>query len=127
MNKILKYIKVIVFTGLTAMPALAGAIAGPSAPGVSGPLPQNIDDVFCTIVGILDYLFYALILLTIFFVIMAAFKYLTSGGDPEKVKESNKQLLYAAAAIVTGVLAYGIPRIAASIIGGRLSTAGACL
>ncbi len=118
MDKILKYSRTIIFTAITTLPALVGAAPlSPAPSSVNGLLPTSICSLFDTVVGILDYLFYALILLTIFFVIMAAFKYLTSAGDPEKVKESNKHLLYAAAAIVVGILSYGIPRIAASIIG----------
>ncbi|MDO8302682.1 MAG: hypothetical protein Q7T18_05535 [Sedimentisphaerales bacterium] len=69
------------------------------------------------ILSIFDWLFYALIIVTIFFVLMAAFKYLTADGDPGKVSEASKQLLYAAIAIVVGILAVVFPKIVASIIG----------
>ena len=69
----------------------------------------------CTIVNLL---FGILIFLTIFFVILAAFKYLTASGDPEKVKAASQDLLYAAVAIVVGLLAKGIPLIVGSLVGG---------
>jgi hypothetical protein len=116
MNKVLKYSKVILFTGITVVPALVGAVSGPpSGPPTSG-VPTDINGVLCLVNNIFAYLFYALILATIFFVIMAAFDYLASAGDPEKVKVANKQLLYAAIAIVVGILAKVFPGIVASIL-----------
>ncbi|MDO8504234.1 MAG: hypothetical protein Q7S36_00065 [Candidatus Liptonbacteria bacterium] len=90
-----------------AMPVLA------SAQGV-WTSTSEIFSLGCTIV---NFLFAVLIFLTIFFVVLAAFKYLTSGGDPEKVKEASQDLLYAAVAIVIGLLAKGVPAIVGSLVG----------
>lgn len=110
MNKFAKLSGILTTVG-AALPLLASAQALPSGgpTGISG-----VFDLVCLIFG---YLFFVLILATIFFVIMAAFKYLTAGGDPEKVKAASHQLLFAAVAIVVGILAKVLPSIAASIIG----------
>ena len=93
------------------LPVLASAQALPPPP------VTNITGVWTIICTIFGYLFYALILATIFFVLLAAFKYLTAGGDAEKIATANKELLYAAVAIVVGILARVLPGIAASLIG----------
>ncbi|MDO8504233.1 MAG: hypothetical protein Q7S36_00060 [Candidatus Liptonbacteria bacterium] len=66
---------------------------------------------------IVDFLFAVLIFATIFFVVLAAYKYLTSGGEPDKVKEASQDLLFAAVAIVVALLAKGVPAIVGSLLG----------
>lgn len=69
------------------------------------------------VVTISDWMFYFLILLAILFVVVAAYKYLTAAGDPEKVKNANHTLMYAAIAIVVGLLARVVPDLVGSIVG----------
>ncbi|MDO8504235.1 MAG: hypothetical protein Q7S36_00070 [Candidatus Liptonbacteria bacterium] len=76
---------------------------------------------------IIDFLFAVLIFLTIAFVVFAAFKYLTSGGEPDKIREATHQLLYAAIALVVGLLAKGFPAFIGDIIDPSLAVTGTCL
>lgn len=62
-------------------------------------------------------LFWILIALTVVFVLVAAYKYLTSGGDEAKVSSATKTITYAAIAIVVALLARGFPFIVSSVIG----------
>ena len=105
------------------MPALAFAQDGPRAAaqpkglviptaGITS-LGMVLDDV-CIV---FDWAFYFLIALAVFFVVVAAFKYLTSAGNPETVKSANNTLLYAAIAVAVALLARGIPLIVASFFG----------
>lgn len=64
----------------------------------------------------------ALVLLAVIFVIMAAFKYLTAGGDSEKVSKANQQILYAAIAVAVGLLATAVPRVVAYFLGADVSS-----
>ncbi len=77
--------------------------------------------VICTII---NWIFWFLIVLTIVFVLVAAFKYLTAAGEPEKVKSAGNTLLYAAIAVVVALVAKGLPLIVSSFIGGGLSGIG---
>jgi hypothetical protein len=63
-----------------------------------------------------NWIFATLLAVAVIFVLLAAFKYLTSGGG-EGVSEAHKMLLYAAIAIAVAVLAKGIVTIAAKIAG----------
>jgi len=73
------------------IPVLAFAQAVPSpVPPIQGNVPQGnitslqgVLNLFCII---FSWAFYFLIALAVIFVLVAAFKYLTAGGDPEKVK-----------------------------------------
>lgn len=49
-----------------------------------------------------------LIAISVLFIIYAAFIYLTSAGDVEKVKKANKIILYTAIAIAVGLLSRAI-------------------
>ena len=54
--------------------------------------------------------------LAFIFVLVAAFQYFTAGGNPEKVKEANKRLLWAVIAIVVGLMSYGMTSFVNSIL-----------
>ena len=82
----------------------------------------TISGVFALGCTIINFLFAILIFLTIFFVILAAFKYLRAGGDEGKVSEASKDLLYAAVAIVVALLAKAVPSIVGSIVGGTVTS-----
>lgn len=106
--------------GAQLAPALAGTFTGslPAAPVTS---IGGFVGLICTIAG---WLFVFLVVLTVVFIILAAFNYLTASGDPEKVKNASRQLIYAAVAIVVAVLARGVPIIVATFVGGNLGGAG---
>lgn len=59
-------------------------------------------------------MFGLLILLAIIFILVAAFKYLTAAGDPQKVKDASGYVIYAAIAVAVALLAKGIPALVGS-------------
>ncbi len=80
--------------------------------------PMGIFDFLCKV--LFGWLFYLLIILVIFFVLLAAYKYLTAGGDPEKVKTASNVLIFAAIAVVIALLARGLPLIITTLFGTSL-------
>lgn len=109
---------------MLALPVLVSAQAQPpiTPPSTITNVTQlagTSGSLLCTIV---NWVFYLLIVLTIIFVLVAAFKYLTAAGDPEKVKSAGSTLLYAAIAVVVALIAKGLPLIVSSFIGGGLGT-----
>jgi len=64
-----------------------------------------------------SWLFWILIMLSVIFVLVAAYKYLTSAGDPNKVSEASKTIVYAAVAIAIAFIAIGFPSLIADLIG----------
>ncbi|MDP2598446.1 MAG: hypothetical protein Q8P49_01300 [Candidatus Liptonbacteria bacterium] len=90
-----------------------------------GQLPQTpitgiggVQNFICTV--IVGWMFTFLIVLTVVFVLVAAYKYLTAAGDPEKVKSASHMLIYAAVAIVVALFARGLPLIVGSLFSGGL-------
>lgn len=94
------------------------ALAATTFNGTLPPAPvTNISgfvNLICTVAG---WLFVFLIVLSVIFIILAAFNYLTASGDPEKVKSASNQLIYAVVAIAVAVIARGVPLIVTTFVG----------
>lgn len=102
------------------LPALTFAQAGPPLPGG----PTEVTAFINIICGIAGWMFVFLVVLAIIFVILAAFNYLTAGGDAEKVKTASNQLIYAAVAVAVGIFARGFPLLVSSLTG--IAITGQC-
>lgn len=103
-------------------PALAFAQILPQpAPPVQSAVPQgqivSLQGVLQMLCTVFAWAFYFLIALAVIMVIVAAFKYLTAAGDPEKVKGAGQTLLYAAIAIGVALLARAVPLVVGSFLG----------
>lgn len=96
-----------------AVPAMVLAQDGlPEPPtGVS-----NICELLGLVNKIANWLLVVLVVLAVIFVIVAAFNYLTAGGDSEKVGEANKKIVYAAVAVAVGLLAKAVPYVVSSVL-----------
>ncbi len=124
MNKVINFAKKIGPTAISfVVPALAFAqgIQAP-APGVgAGNVPTanitSLQSILNDLCIVFAWAFYFLIVVAIIFVIVAAFKYLTAGGEPEKVKSAGATLLYAAVAIGVALLAKAIPLVVGNFLG----------
>lgn len=95
-----------------ALPFVVRAQVTPISPISSA---SGINESIC---DILKWLYTLAIIAGVFFVILAAYRYMTSGGDPEKVKDAHKAILYAAVGIAVAIIAVGVPGIVASILEG---------
>ena len=100
------------------LPLIAGAQTAPPAPITT---LSGFQSFICNVV--VGWLFTFLIILSIVFVLIAAFKYLTAAGDPEKVKGASHQLIYAGVAIIVAIFARGVPQIIGSLFN---TTVGNC-
>lgn len=107
---------------LAALPYLALAqVNVPNSPINSINSIIGSNGLICKAFG---YLFALLIIVAVIFVVVAAFKYLTAAGDPEKVKGANHQLIYAAIAIAVALIARAVPLIVGSFIGASTGIGG---
>jgi hypothetical protein len=98
--------------------AFAGSSAGNVAPNsLPTPVITSLGGLITYICNAINWVFTFLVILTILFIIIAAFKYLTSAGDPDKVKSANNQLIYAAIAVAVALVAKGIPLVVAGFLG----------
>lgn len=103
-----------VLSGLatSVLPVVALAATAPPPPFTD---PTAVQNFLCNVV--VGWLFTFLIVLTVIFVLIAAFKYLTAAGDPEKVKSAGNTLVYAAVAVVIALFARGLPLIIGNFVG----------
>lgn len=97
-----------------AMPVLV--MAQDPGPPVGEP-PRDLCGVIQILNGITNWLLIFLVVVAIIFIILAAFKYLTAGGDATKISAANKQLLLAVVAVAVGLLAKGVPFIVGAVTG----------
>ena len=67
---------------------------------------------------IINFIFWIAVAIVPIVIIIAGFLFLTSGGDPEKVRTAKKILLYACIGLVIVLLAKGIISIVKTVIGG---------
>lgn len=101
-------------SGATLMPYTVWAQGKQQAPTPITDIPGVLRSI-CTAV---DWIFTFLIIIAIIFVLIAAFKYLTAAGDPEKVKAASHNLIYAAVAVAVGIVAQGVPLIVGNFFTG---------
>lgn len=92
------------------------------------PIPTNLStatgvfNLLRSIIGVFVTIFW---ILAGFFILYAAFLYLTAGGDEEKVGKAQNTLKYAVIAVVVALLATVLPNLISSILGGAQGVPGA--
>lgn len=102
-------------TGVLAFPTPGNLKASDlPAPITSATGSSGIEGFLC---GALAWVFWGLILLSVVMAIISAYRYVTSGGEPEKVSKAGKTLLYTAIALVVALIAAGLPNIIGSFLG----------
>lgn len=101
--------------------AQVGGVTPFTGPTATLPPGQNV--TFSTLSGALctavAWIFTLLVILTVIYVLFAAYNYLTSSGEEEKIKKANHQLLYAAIALIVAILSKAIPAFVGIFIGAQ--------
>lgn len=107
--------------------ALVGTLVMPLFAGAQPVLDTNItgySDVTNIIGTVGNWMFGIILALAVIFILYAAFLYLTSGGDEEKVGKAKQYLVYAIIAIAVAVLSKGIVMVVQSFLPGADITPG---
>jgi len=94
--------------GTALLPMLVMAQSNITGPVNPPPKAFSFTEIIRILNTIVTWLFTIFLIVAVVFVILAAFKYLTSGGDPEKVKEASRNLVFAAVAIAVALLAISV-------------------
>lgn len=94
---------------LAASPVMAQTnIANLPIPRVG---PPTVGGLMGLVKGVVQWVYILFFVLAVLFILIAAFRYLTAAGDPEKVKSAQNMLIYAVVAIVIAFLAVGFETI----------------
>ncbi|MFH1759396.1 MAG: hypothetical protein ABH822_02445 [Patescibacteria group bacterium] len=106
MNKLYKWM--IVATTATPLVALAQAQAAPI---------RSIEDVVRVMNTFIGWFQAILFVIAVIFILYAAFLYITSGGNSEKLETAKNILIYAAVGIGVALLAYAIEPVVRQLLG----------
>jgi len=69
-----------------------------------------------TTINVTNWVFYIMMIISVLFVIVGGFLYMTSGGDPDKAGKGRQMITYAMIGIVIALLARVIPAIVRFIV-----------
>lgn len=84
-------------------------------------LPTIVKDTgtFLHIVTVaINWVFTIFVILAIIFVILAAFQFITGGGDAKNIEAARSKLIWAAVGVVVALIARGLPGVIQSIVCG---------
>jgi len=79
--------------------------------GITPTGPTTVTSIVSLLGQIVKWVYIIFFIIAVLFIILAAFAYLTAGGDEEKVKNAKNRIIYAAVAIVVALLAVGFESI----------------
>lgn len=78
---------------------------------------RRFEDLVAIIERLTNWIFIILLVVAVLFIILAAFAYLTAGGDEEKVGKAHQKIIYAVVALAVGFLAKGVSFVVAQLLG----------
>jgi phosphoglycerol transferase MdoB-like AlkP superfamily enzyme len=108
-NKTIK--NIVLLISLIGLPVLVLALEYlPSSP------VQSLWDIERILTTIVNWIFTILMIVAVIYILLAAFAYLGSAGDPEKVKTAQNRLIYAAVAIGVGLIAQGVRFVVSNLL-----------
>ena len=109
MKKILLSITLI---SLFALPVVSLAAIETIPPG-----PTSIDQFIAMIDTVSNWAFAVLLAVAVVYIILSAYKFLTSGGDPGRVGEARMALLYALVGVGVAFIAKGLVYLVRVVLG----------
>ena len=93
---------------LTGMAIEKGALPEPDDFGIDETSASEIDSVDALVglvANVVGWVYIIFFIIAVFFILLAAFNYLTAGDDAEQIKKARQMLIYAAIAIAIALLA----------------------
>jgi hypothetical protein len=106
---------------ISASMSLVSAQATP--PIIDVPIPQvrtwSLQDVYSWPNLLLNWFFWIIIVWTVWMVLRIAFDYVSSGGDPSKLKDMPKKGMNIAIGVALAILAKSVPAIIGAFVTGR--------
>ncbi len=120
MKSVIKKIETAAIVGLSLLPFSGFAV------GVLNEPPTEAFNSFQQVVNIvgklLGWIYTIFFVVAAIIIVLAAFNYLTSGGDEEKVKTAKQQFIYAIVAIAVALIATAVQYVVQNLVGGQLPT-----
>jgi len=99
--------------------AIPGQIPDVGIQGVGAPV--SIGGAVGWLITIVRWFYTIIFIVAVFMILLSAFYFVTSGGDPDKSKKARQTLLFAVVGIVVALLAYGIVYFVQNSLAGGLA------
>lgn len=87
----------------------------PPCPGTVS--PTDTDTFMSTIQTVFNVVFGLLVIIASFFLLFAAFEYITARGEHEKIVKAKDTIVYAIVALVVAIFAWGLPKVIIGFFG----------
>lgn len=91
--------------------------------GEVGGTPQDIGGLTKILCNVMNWLFVFALIVGVVAILIAAFTYISSGGNSEKVDTANKMMLYAVVGLVVALIARSVPIVVGDLLGGSIKDA----
>jgi len=102
---------------LALISLLAASLLALPAKGLAQTTTLNEIEPVGAIEKIITWLITIILIVAALFIVIAAFTFVTAGGDPEKVNKARDQVLYALIGVVVALLAYGLVLLVKKTVG----------
>jgi len=102
--------------GIAAEPVPEGVFRLPTAGTGEGQVPATGADLLSGIQLIANWVFAIFLAISLIYIILGAFQFVTAGADPAKIQQAREKLIFAVIGIAIGLLVFGIPQIIKSIV-----------
>jgi len=114
MKKSLSTLILVSIISLFFLPAMMPVLAQETAPTIL----QTPGEAVTLIETLTNWLFTILMAVAVIFIIMAAWTFLTAGGNPDSVTKARQMLIYALVGVAVAILARGLPIMIETLLGG---------
>ncbi len=104
---------------LNASAITPGAIPEAGKDGLPGSPITEPNQFLDVIASVVKWTYAIFFIITVMFVLFAAFNYLTGGDDAEKIKSAHQQIMYAGIAVAIALLAVGFSLIIQRFLGSQ--------
>src|SRR3989338_847705 len=93
-------------------------IFGPTSGGLpeESKVPTTGDTLIARIGTITNWVFAVFVAISVIFIVLAAFQFVTAGGKPEEVSMARQKLIYAVIGIAIALLARALPAVLRNIL-----------
>ena len=118
MKKLFSLVALAVVLSVAVVPIAVSAVETPVNGLPTTGIPQTGTSLVTRIGLIGNWVFAIFLALSLIYIVLAAFQFVTGGGNPEQVSGARQKLIYAAIGIAVALLAAGFDNILRSILVG---------
>lgn len=112
----MKQITAVFFSILVLVLITTGVVLAQPTSIQSPPDVEDTAELLSTIRTVVDIMFTGLLVFAVIMIIVAAYLFISAGGDPTKLSDARMRILWALVAVVIGILARGMPTVVQNLL-----------